>query len=143
MIDMNWKNIFLAGAFTGTFVGLLMTVISHIPLGTTSDGGKITVFYHWSGALLVTIGIPLMSAFGVKKMAVDFWGCEPSLKQLIPVAYLTFLMPVLGASFGAPNSDLETLATIVMLGAIGGIFWSLPYVIWSLFKKTDHPDSEE
>ena len=62
---MSAKKLLLTGMATGTFVGLLMTVISHIPLGTTSDGSKITVFYHWSGALLVTIGIPLMSAFGL------------------------------------------------------------------------------
>jgi hypothetical protein len=132
---MNWKTIFLAGVLTGTFVGLLMMVISHIPLGHDSAGNKITVMYHWSGALLVVIGIPLVSAFGVKKITKMIGYCEPSLKHLIPVAYLTFLIPVLGASFGAPNSNLETLATIVMLGAIGGIFWSTPFAILSYFKS--------
>ena len=140
---MGAKKILLIGMATGTLVGLLMTVISHIPLGTTSDGNKITVMYHWSGALLVVIGIPLMSAFGIKKIAVDFWGCEPSLKHLIPVAYLTFLLPILGASFGAPNSNLDTLATIVLLGSVGGAFWSLPYVILSLFRKTNPSKDEE
>ena len=135
MINMNWKTIFLTGAAIGTFVGLLMTVISHIPLGHDSDGNLITVMYHWQSALLVVIGIPLVSAFGVKKIAKMGGGCEPSLKHLIPVAYLTFLIPVLGASFGAPNSNLETLAAIVMLGAIGGIFWSTPFAIWSYFKS--------
>ena len=135
MINMNWKTIFLAGVLTGTFVGLLMTVISHIPLGHDSDGNLITVMYHWQSALLVVIGIPLVSAFGVKKIAKMRGGCEPSLKHLITVAYLTFLIPVLGASFGAPNSNLETLAAIVMLGAIGGIFWSTPFAIWSYFKS--------
>ena len=134
VMTMNWKTIFLAGALTGTFVGLLMTVISHIPLGHDSDGYKITVMYHWQSALLVVIGIPLVSAFGVKKIAEMSGCCEPSLKHLIPVAYLTFLIPVLGASFGAPNSNLETLATIVMLAAIGGTFWSTPFAIWSYFK---------
>ena len=135
MINMNWKTIFLTGAAIGTFVGLLMTVISHIPLGHDSDGNLITVMYHWESALLVVIGIPLVSAFGVKKIAKMRGCCEPSLKHLITVAYLTFLMPVLGASFGAPNSNLETLATIVMLGAIGGAFWSTPFAIWSYFKS--------
>ena len=143
MINMNWKSIFLAGVLTGTFVGLLMTVISHIPLGHDSDGNLITVMYHWQSALLVVIGIPLVSAFGVKKIAKMRGCCEPSLKHLIPVAYLTFLIPVLGVSFGAPNSNLETLATIVMLGAIGGIFWSMPFVLWSMFKsRNNEPESE-
>jgi len=135
VINMNWKTIFLTGAAIGTFVGLLMTVINQIPLGNDSDGDKITVMYRWSSALPVVIGIPLASAFGVKKIAKMRGGCEPSLKHLITVAYLTFLIPVLGASFGAPNSNLETLAAIVMLGAIGGIFWSTPFAIWSYFKS--------
>ena len=135
MINMNWKTIFLTGLLTGTFVGLLMTVITQIPLGNDSDGYKITVMYHWSSALLVVIGIPLASAFGVNIISKMSGCCEPSLKHLIPVAYLTFLIPVLGVSFGAPNSNLETLATIVMLGTIGGIFWSTPFAAWSYFKS--------
>ena len=135
MINMNWKTIFLTGAAIGTFVGLLMTVITQIPLGNDSDGYKITVMYHWSSALLVVIGIPLVSAFGVNKISKMSGCCEPSLKHLIPVAYLTFLIPVLGVSFGAPNSNLVTLATIVMLGTIGGIFWSTPFAIWSYYKS--------
>jgi hypothetical protein len=134
VIEMNWKTIFLTGAAIGTFVGLLMVVITHIPLGNDSDGYKITVMYHWSSALLVVIGIPLVAAFGVKKIAKMRGCCEPSLKHLIPVAYLTFLIPVLGVSFGAPNSNLVTLATIVILGAIGGIFWSAPFAAWNYFK---------
>ncbi len=139
---MGAKKILLIGMAVGSFVGLLMTIISHIPLGTTSDGSKITLFYHWSGALLVIIGVPLLSAFAVKKIAEMRECCEPSLKFLIPVAYLTFL-PVFGASGGAPNSDLDTLATIVLIGAIGGTFWSLPYMIGSLFRKTNPPKNEE
>ena len=132
---MNWKTIFLAGALTGTFVGLLMTVITHIPLGNDSDGYQITVMYHWESALLVVIGIPLVSAFGVNKISKMSGCCEPSLKHLIPVAYLTLLIPVLFSSMGAPNSNLVTLATIVMLGAIGGIFWSTPFALWSYYKS--------
>jgi hypothetical protein len=132
---MNWKTIFLTGAAIGTFVGLLMTVITQIPLGNDSDGYKITVMYHWSSALLVVIGIPLASAFGVNIISKMSRCCEPSLKHLIPVAYLTLLIPVLFSSMGAPNSNLVTLATIVMLGSIGGIFWSIPFAAWSYFKS--------
>ena len=132
---MNWKIIFLAGALTGTSVGLLMTIITNIPLGNDSDGYQITVMYHWQSALLVVIGIPLVSAFGVNKISKMSGCCEPSLKHLIPVAYLTFLIPVLFSSMGAPNSNLVTLATIVMLGAIGGIFWSTPFALWSYYKS--------
>ena len=112
-----------------------MTVITQIPLGNDSDGYKITVMYHWQSALLVVIGIPLVSAFGVNKISKMSGCCEPSLKHLIPVAYLTLLIPVLFSSMGAPNSNLVTLATIVMLGAIGGIFWSTPFALWSYYKS--------
>ena len=44
-------------------------------------------------------------------------------------------MPVLGASFGAPNGDLDTLANILIIGTIGGIFWSTPFAIWNLYKN--------
>ena len=137
------RDTIFAGMATGAFVGLLMMVITHIPLGNDSDGDKITIMYHWSGALLTLIGIPLMSAFLVKYGSEKMNCCEPSMKQLIPVAYLTFLIPVLFASFGAPNSDLDTLATLIVMAAIGGAFWSLPYVLWALIKKTDSSENEE
>ena len=142
---MRKRDIIFAGMATGAFVGLLMMVITHIPLGSTSDGSKITIMYHWSGALLTLIGIPLMSAFSVKYGSKKLNCCEPSMKQLIPVAYLTFLLPVLGTSFGAPNSDLDTLATIVLVAAIGGAFWSLPYVLGALIRKpnSNHTASPE
>ena len=131
---MNWKTIFLTGAAIGTFVGLLMTVITQIPLGNDSDGHKITVMYHWSSALLVVIGIPLVSAFGVNKISKMSGYCEPSLKHLIPIAYLTFLIPVLGSSFGAPNSDLDTLVILVAMGTVGGLFWSTPFALWNNYR---------
>jgi hypothetical protein len=140
---MGKRDIIFAGIATGTFVGILMVIITNIPLGSDSDGSKITIMYHWSGALLTVIGIPLVSAFSVKYGSRKLNCCEPSLKHLIPVAYLTFLIPVLGISFGAPNSDLDTLATIILLGAIGGAFWSLPYLLLSHFKKTDSSESED
>ena len=129
------KELFLTGMATGAFVGLLMVVITHIPLGSTSDGDKITVMYHWSGALMTLIGIPLVSAFSVKYGSKKLNCCEPSLKLLIPVSFLTFFIPVLGISFGAPNSDITTLATIVLLGGIGGAFWSTPFVLWNHFRN--------
>ena len=131
---MKVKDVFLNGLSVGISVALLMVILSHIPLGTTPEGNKITLFYHWSGALLVSIGIPFISAYFVRKKIVERNFAESSFKLTIPVAYLTFL-PVLGASAGAPNSNLETLAMIILIGAIGGIFWSTPFAIWGYFKS--------
>ena len=134
MIDMKVKDVFLNGLSVGISVALLMVILSHIPLGTTSEGNKITLFYHWSGFLLASIGIPFISAYIVRKKIVERNFAESSFKLTIPVAYLTFL-PVFGASAGAANSNLETLAMIVLIGAIGGIFWSTPFAIWSYIKS--------
>jgi MFS family permease len=139
---MGKRDIIFAGIATGTFVGILMVIITNIPLGSDSDGDKITIMYHWSGALLTVIGIPLVSAFSVKYGSRKLNCCEPSLKHLLPVAFLTCL-PVLFSTGGAPNSSLEVLASIVLIGAVFGAFWSLPYVLLSHFKKTDSSESED
>ena len=131
---MGAKKILLIGMATGTLVGLLMTVISHIPLGTTSDGNKITVMYHWSGALMTLIGIPLVSAFSVKYGSKKLNDYEPSLKHLLPVAVLTCL-PVLSSAAGAPNNGFGVLAALILIGVIFGVIWSMPFVLWDHFRS--------
>ena len=131
---MGKRDLIFAGMATGTFVGILMVIITNIPLGSDSDGDKITIMYHWSGALLTVIGIPLVSAFSVKYGSRKLNCCEPSLKHLLPVAFLTCL-PVLFSAGGAPNSSLGVLATIVLIGAIFGVIWSTPFVLWDHFRN--------
>ena len=128
------KEMFLSGIATGAFIGLLMAVITQIPLGSTSDGNKITVMYHWSGALLTVIGIPLVSAFSVKYGSKKLNGCEPSLKHLLPVAFLTCL-PVLGSAAGAPNNGFGVLVALILIGTIFGVIWSTPFVLWDHFRN--------
>ena len=128
------KEMFLVGMATGAFVGLLMAVITQIPLGSTSDGNKITVMYHWSGALMTVIGIPLVSAFSVKYGSKKLNCCEPSLKHLLPVAFLTCL-PVLGSAGGAPNNGFGVLAALILIGTIFGVIWSTPFVLWDHFRN--------
>ena len=139
---MRKRDIIFAGMATGTFVGLLMAVITQIPLGNDSDGDKITIMYHGSTALLAVIGIPLMSAFSVKYGSKKLNCCEPSLKHLLPVAFLTCL-PVLGAAGGAPDPSLEVFVATILIGMVFGTIWSLPYVLWAHFKKTDSTDNED
>ena len=135
--SMKVKDVLLNGLIVGTSVALLMVIITHIPLGSDSEGDKITLMYHWSSALLVVILIPLVSGYSVRKKIVKRNFAESSFKLTIPVAYLTFLIPVFGVSFGAPNSDLDTLAMIVVIGAIGGLFWSIPFALWNFIKNTN------
>tara|TARA_B110001454_G_C12668983_1_gene412859 strand:- start:806 stop:1285 length:480 start_codon:yes stop_codon:yes gene_type:complete len=125
---MRKRDIICAGAGTGAMLATLVALIMlKIGLEPPSFGAALAVF----------IGMILISAFAVKRISQQIGCCEPSLKQLIPVSFLTFLLPILGPAFGAPNSDLDTLATLIVMGAIGGAFWSLPYVLWGLIRKTD------
>ena len=52
---------------------------------------------------------------------------------LLAVAYLTLLIPVLGASFGASGS--EPLWQFAALGLVGGLVWSTPFALWQLTRK--------
>ena len=122
---MNWKQSLCTGAATGailaTFVALIMLKIGIEPPSLAA-------------ALAIFNAMVLVSAFSVKKISQQIGFCDPSLKQLIPVAFLTFFLPLLGASFGAPNSDLDTLVLVILLGTAGGFFWSIPFTIWTSFR---------
>ena len=52
---------------------------------------------------------------------------------VLGVAYLTLLIPVLGAAFGGTGS--EPLWAFAILGLVGGLFWSTPFALWNLFKR--------
>jgi len=51
----------------------------------------------------------------------------------LPVAYMTILMPVVGAFFGSSGS--EPLWQFAVLGMAGGLAWSTPFSLWTLAKS--------
>ena len=51
----------------------------------------------------------------------------------LPVAYMTLLMPVVGAFFG--SSGAEPLWQFAVLGMAGGLIWSTPFSLWTLVKS--------
>ena len=125
---MNWKHTFATGGGTGAILASLMALIMlTIGLEPPSFGAAVAVF----------LGMIVVSAFAVKKISQRIGCCDPSLKQLIPISFLTFILPVLGPAFGAGNSDLDTLATLVLLGTIGGVFWATPFALWNHFRNRD------
>ena len=127
---MDWKQTLAAGSGTGVVLGTLVSLIMiKIGLEPPSFGAAIAVF----------IGMIFLSAFSVKKISQSMGWFDPSLKTLIPVSIMTFILPLLGASFGAPNSDLTTLASLVLLGLLGGAFWSLPIAGWAYYNSTRTP----
>ena len=52
---------------------------------------------------------------------------------LLAIAFLTLLMPVCGASFGASGS--EPLWQFTALGLVGGLVWSTPFALWQLTRR--------
>ena len=52
---------------------------------------------------------------------------------VLPVAYLTLLMPVVGAFFGSSGS--EWLWQFALLGMAGGLIWSTPFALWAIAKS--------
>ena len=52
---------------------------------------------------------------------------------VLPVAYLTLLMPVVGAFFGSSGS--EGLWQFALLGMAGGLIWSTPFALWVIAKS--------
>ena len=130
---MNLKHTFAVGAGTGAILASLVALIMlKIELEPPSFGAALAVFF----------GMILVSAYAVKKISQRIGCCNPSLKQLIPISFLTFILPVLGPAFGAGNSDLDTLATLILLGTIGGVFWATPFALWNHFRNRSS-DSDE
>ncbi len=126
----DWKQILAAGSGTGALLATLVSLIL-IKIGLEPPSAE--------SAIVVFIGMILLSAYSVKKISQSMGWFDPSLKALIMVSYLTFIIPLLGASFGAPNSNLTTLATVVLLGLLGGAFWSIPIAGWAYYNSTRNP----
>lgn len=125
MSAINWKQTLVTGAGIGvilaSLVALIMVVIGLEP---PSLGSALAIF----------IGMILFSAFTVKKISQAIGYCNPSLKQLFPISFLTFLIPILSITFGAPNSNLDTILTLIAIGTVGGLFWSSPFALWNYYK---------
>ena len=123
---MSWKNTFLFGAITGMLVAIFILgifVLAEIDPG--SFAGLCGGFFVLA-ALSATIVVQISKRTNLP---------EARLKTLIPVGFLTSIIPLFGATFGLPNSNLASLVTLLALGAAGGIFWSLPIVGWDYFKS--------
>ena len=120
MIDMSWKNILLFGSLNGGLMAILM--ILNVISGLT-DGVDFVL------AMLSFLAVILVPPFILKQVKPN----EVSLVHLIPVAFLTFIIPVFGAVFGGPDMGPEWLV-LIPIAAVGGAFWSLPFAAWDYFR---------
>jgi len=127
LIGMNWKNILVSGALTGMFVAIFIVLVFVL---AEIDPGS---FAGLCGGFFALVAISAVMSNQIMKQIGQ---SEVDLKILIPVGFLTSIMPLLGATFGLPNSDLGSLATLIVLGLAGGTFWSLPFVCWLQIHKS-------
>ena len=122
---MNWKNILVSGAFTGMCVAIFIVLVFVL---AEIDPGS---FAGLCGGFFVLVA---MSAVITNQILKQIGQPGVDLKILIPVGFLTSIIPIFGATFGLPNSDLDSLAILVALGVVGGFFWSLPFAGWNYYK---------
>ena len=131
---MSWKNTILFGAITGMLVSTFIIVIFII---AQIDPGS------FAGLFAIFFGMATLSAvFANQILKISGRSCL-SLKILVPIGFLTSIIPLLGATFGAPNSEPSTLIVIVLLGAAGGIFWSIPFAGWDYWKSRGNGSTEQ
>ena len=105
------------GSLVGLFTGLSFTLVED---ALTTD----LMFDLWE--LGVAIVIPLLMA-GLVALAT-----RSRIGILLAIAFLTSLIPVCSASFGASGS--EPLWQFAALGLVGGLFWGTPFALFVLVK---------
>ena len=108
----------MMGGITGFLTGLFFMLTHNV---LTQDN----MFEAWEFGLATAT--PCLSAIIVSR----FMQTKRSITIL--VSYLTFVIPVLGASFGASGS--EPILMFAGVGFMGGLFWSTPFALWYLFNK--------
>ena len=113
----NAIKVWLAGCLVGSGTGLAF-ITAHNAL--TTD----LMFDLWElGVALVS---PALVAAFVSLLT------KSRLKNLVAVAYLTLLIPVLGPAFGGTGT--EPIWLFGGLGLVGGLVWSTPFALWVLFR---------
>jgi hypothetical protein len=105
------------GSLVGLFTGLSFTLVED---ALTTD----LMFDLWE--LGVAIVIPLLMA------ALVALATRSRIGILLAIAFLTSLIPVCSASFGASGS--EPLWQFAALGLVGGLFWGTPFALFVLVK---------
>ena len=110
-------RIWATGAITGSATSLSFVLI-HNALAVDS------IFELWE------LGIAIISTTLI--IAVLTLIIRSKIYIALPVAYMTLLMPVLGALFGSSGS--EPLWQFAVLGMAGGIIWITPFSLWILAR---------
>ena len=123
---MGWKHIVASSAATGAILAIFILgvfVLAEIDPG--SFAGLCGGFFALSA----------LSAYIANEISKWAGWPEIGLKILIPVAFFTSIIPLFGPIFGLPNNEPITLVTVVLFGAVGGAFWSIPFAGWAFYNE--------
>ena len=108
----------MAGSITGSLTGLSFVLAEK---AFTQDH----IFSLWEFGIAATATPALITLITTRTTKVK-------ATTLLPVAYLTLFLPVLGAAFGASGS--EPLWQYGLLGLAGGLIWSTPFAIFHVLR---------
>ena len=114
---MNWRRVIdivslggLAGAATSAIFILVHEIVTR---DSSLDLWEFGVTLSVPALIAVVISIVTKTRFII----------------LLPITYLTFFIPTLGAIFGSSGS--EPFWQFAMLGLLGGLIWSIPFALWT------------
>ena len=111
-------RIWAAGGITGSVTSLSFILIHN---ALTVD----SIFELWE------LGIAIISTSLI--IAAITLIIRSKIYIALPVAYMTLIMPVVGAFFGSSGS--EPLWQFAVLGMAGGLAWCTPFSLWTLAKS--------
>ena len=109
------KKIVLGGLITGFGTGLGWSVLVYVLSYDQLFNGRE---FALSLILPLLVGLAAWKRVGVQR------------RVLLPIACLTLVMPLFGLGIGGANILQMTIA-----GALGGIFWASPFVLYTLVKR--------
>ena len=131
---MNFKHIVSCSSATGAILAIfILGIFSIVGLDPGSFSGLCGIFFALSA----------LSAYIINQVSMRIGWPEVGLKILFPVAFFTSIIPLLGPVFGLPNNEPITLATVVLIGAVGGAFWSLPFAGWNYWKSRGNDTTQD
>ena len=104
------RHIAIGGSLTGLGTGIFWSlVVSLFSIDQLFNGTE----------LLLSLAVPGIIAVAIwKTLKIRIW-------IVVPIAYLTLLIPLFGIGFGGANTLQMTIG-----GVIGGFCWSVPIILY-------------
>ena len=104
------RHIAIGGSLTGLGTGIFWSlVVGLFSLDQLFNGTELLLSLTVPGIIAITIW---------KTLKIRFW-------IVMPIAYLTLLIPLFGIGFGGANTLQMTIG-----GVIGGFCWSVPIILY-------------